>query len=219
MRQFLALLIMLSIIMAVAGCGSSGASNPQDVAVSELYKDLGTTISIVEKNNKDETTPDYEIDIWDRELRELNQDADAQLDKMGIPKSDIVDNTPLGIAKLRLLDLEKAVDAFKSSCRSISFNSQDTKSYNSYKGTNVVYRGTVLECITNWDKLSGEIRLSIEYSWLSDVIYLRGDSRAIQLEGSVVQVWGTMAGSYTYTSQGGEKITLPLVDVLYIERD
>jgi hypothetical protein len=210
---------MLSIIMAVAGCGSSGASNPQDVAVSELYKDLGTTISIVEKNNKDETTPDYEIDIWDRELRELNQDADAQLDKMGIPKSDIVDNTPLGIAKLRLLDLEKAVDAFKSSCRSISFNSQDTKSYNSYKGTNVVYRGTVLECITNWDKLSGEIRLSIEYSWLSDVIYLRGDSRAIQLEGSVVQVWGTMAGSYTYTSQGGEKITLPLVDVLYIERD
>ncbi len=113
----------------------------------------------------------------------------------------------------------KPVDqaAYKASCTTIPFKALN-KNPDSYKGQKYCTTGQVIQIM----EPSGEtdMRLNVtlgEYDIWSDTIYVAYIGSIPAYEDSIVNIWGEVQGSYSYTAQSGWKITLPLIIAKYVE--
>ena len=107
---------------------------------------------------------------------------------------------------------------YKASCPAGPPFANLNKDPNSFKGTLVHYRGQVAQAMVSGGET--DLRVSITndgYGFWTDTIYvvLQGTTPAV--ENSIVDIYGTVAGSYTYTSEANYKITLPEVDARYVD--
>lgn len=107
-------------------------------------------------------------------------------------------------------------EEFKASCTKLDFRILD-KNPDTWKGTNVTYIGRVAQIIEGKD--STDMRMNITEldfeNWI-DTIWVHYPGLTSALEDSLIQIWGTVIGKYTYTSQAGWEITLPLVIAKYV---
>jgi class 3 adenylate cyclase len=116
-------------------------------------------------------------------------------------------------------ELEMSMDAedYKTGCREDMTLKELDKKPKSFKGMKVTYQGEIMRKM-EYDGVT-DILLDVSKDERSgdDSIFLWYDGITSALENDVVQVWGEVKGSYSYTSAAGWKITLPLVRSQYIE--
>ena len=68
-----------------------------------------------------------------------------------------------------------------------------------------------------------DLRINItkeDYGYYTDTIYalyIPKDGEDKILEGDNITIWGTAQGDYSYTSVLGSKVTLPFINVNYIQ--
>lgn len=116
------------------------------------------------------------------------------------------------VAFTRTLSAKEEAQAKRANAKTISFDKLN-KNPDRYKGEYVKYRGEIVQIMEG----SGmtQIRLSVtptSYGWsASDIIYVTYIGYTDFVDEDVVTIYGEVSGSYTYTSQAGWDITLPLV--------
>ena len=116
------------------------------------------------------------------------------------------------VAFTRKLSAKEEAEAKRANAKTISFDKLN-KNPDRYKGEYVKYKGEIVQ-IMEGDGITA-IRLSItqtSYGWsVSDIIYVAYVGYTDFVDEDVVTIYGEVGGSYTYTSQAGWDITLPLV--------
>lgn len=92
------------------------------------------------------------------------------------------------------------------------------KNPDSYAGTRCQYRGKVVQCMESGGMT--DIRMDITpmgYGYWTDTIYVTYAGTTPAVEDNIIIVYGTVKGSYTYTSQANYEITLPCIDARYVD--
>ncbi|QFK70406.1 hypothetical protein F7984_03685 [Pradoshia sp. D12] len=116
------------------------------------------------------------------------------------------------VAFTRTLSAKEEAQAKRANAKTISFDKLN-KNPDRYKGEYVKYRGEIVQIMES-DGMTA-IRLSItptSYGWsVSDIIYVAYLGYTDFVDEDVVTIYGEVNGSFTYTSQAGWDITLPLV--------
>lgn len=111
------------------------------------------------------------------------------------------------------------LEQFKASCKTISFDQLD-KNPDSYAGQNVKFTGEIVQISEYGD--STEMRVSVtqtEYGFWSadDVIFVTYEKKTGLVKDNIITIYGTVEGSYTYTSIIGAQITVPKIVARHIE--
>lgn len=111
---------------------------------------------------------------------------------------------------------------FKNECKKYTFE-ELARNPEKIKGKKVKLTGQVIQTYESSWSSSVDLRINItknEYGFYSDVIYatyiLPNGTDKI-LEDDIITIWGTAEGDYSYTSVLGTKVTLPKINVKYIE--
>lgn len=92
------------------------------------------------------------------------------------------------------------------------------KNPDAYKGTRCQYKGKVVQIMEGAG--TSEIRMDITpmgYGYWTDTIYVTYDGTTPAVEENIIIVYGTIMGSYSYTSQANYNITLPLIEAKYVD--
>jgi hypothetical protein len=92
------------------------------------------------------------------------------------------------------------------------------KNPDGYAGTRCKYKGKVVQVMESGG--TTDIRMDITpagYGVWTDTIYVNFIGTTPAVEESIIVVYGTIKGGYTYTSQANYKITLPLIEAKYID--
>lgn len=109
-------------------------------------------------------------------------------------------------------------EQYKASCPAGPPFANLNKNPDSFKGTKVRYRGKVVQALESAG--TTELRVDITnsgYGFWTDTIYVTMSGTTPAVTDSIVDVYGTVGGSYTYTSQANYKITLPLINAQYVD--
>lgn len=92
------------------------------------------------------------------------------------------------------------------------------KNPDSYKGQRCQYTGKIVQVMESAG--TTDIRMNVtpgSYGFWSDTVYVTFEGTTPAVEDSIIVVYGEIDGSYTYTSQAGYRITLPLIKAKYID--
>lgn len=120
------------------------------------------------------------------------------------------------------VEKEQQESNFKAECKAYTFE-ELARNPENIKGQKVKLTGEVIQTSeSNWNK-SVDLRINItknSYGYYSDTIYatyILPDGADKILEDDIITIWGTAEGDYSYTSVLGSKVTLPKINVSYIE--
>ena len=101
---------------------------------------------------------------------------------------------------------------YKASCKTISFKELD-KNPDAHAGERVKLSGRVIQIMEGYGT---DIRMDVNDNF-GDTVYVTYDGTTSALEDSYITVYGEVYGKYTYQSQAGWEITLPLIQAKYVE--
>lgn len=107
---------------------------------------------------------------------------------------------------------------YKASCPAGPPYAVLNKNPDAYKGQRCQYRGKVVQAMESGG--TTDLRVDItsgSYGIWSDTIYVTLAGTTPAVTDSIVAIYGTIAGSYTYTSTANYKITLPRIDAKYVD--
>lgn len=108
--------------------------------------------------------------------------------------------------------------AYRAECKNIEFRALN-KNPDSYMGQKYSVQGQVIQILESGN--STDIRLNVtpaEYGdYWTDTIYITYAGKTDALDKSIINVYGTVAGKYTYESQANYNISLPLIKAEYID--
>jgi hypothetical protein len=120
-----------------------------------------------------------------------------------------------------LVDIVRTVSPafYKQQAATIPYN-QLVKDPASLAGRIVTYRGQVFQYDSN--TTTSHMIISVTdsgYGFWSDNIWVDVDPAAAQnvFQKNIIQVWGTVVGPYTYTTTQNGSLTIPEVDVKYVQ--
>lgn len=114
-------------------------------------------------------------------------------------------------------DPQAEVAAYKAQCQNIEFRVLE-KNPDAYAGQKYKSQGQVVQIIESEN--GTDIRLNVtpgDYGYWKDTIYIYYDGKTTALDESIINIYGEVIGKYTYESQAGWNIALPLIHVKYIE--
>lgn len=175
-----------------------------------------------EKNLSCELKTAYDLVGCTNKNLELIYQEDQSIDELDtILQNTIKEEEERKIAEEKAKKEEEETD-FKANCKTYTFE-QIARNPDNFKGTNVKLTGEVIQ--TLYGTASVDLRINItkegKYStYYTDTIYAvyypeEGEDKI--LEGDIVTIYGISEGDYTYTSTIGSQITLPLIEIKYIE--
>jgi len=101
---------------------------------------------------------------------------------------------------------------YKASCKTISFKELN-KNPDGHAGERVKLSGRVIQIMEGYGT---DIRMDVNDNY-GDTVYVTYDGTTTALEDSWITIYGEVYGSYTYESQAGWQITLPLIKAKYVE--
>jgi hypothetical protein len=107
---------------------------------------------------------------------------------------------------------------YKASCPAGPPFAVLNKNPDAYKGQLCQYRGKVVQAMESAG--TTDIRMDVtpgSYGFWSDTVYVTLAGTTPAVTDSIVVVYGTIGGSYTYTSTANYKITLPLINAKYVD--
>lgn len=110
-----------------------------------------------------------------------------------------------------------SAEAFKAKAETIPFKELE-KSAERYKGKILTYTGEVVQIQEKAD--STHVRMAVAqgkygYDWDSIILVFYPGPMDKAYKGSIIQIWGLCDGEYTYESQAGWNITVPLIRAKY----
>lgn len=113
------------------------------------------------------------------------------------------------------------MNTYKENCGKYTYK-EIARNPENYYGKQITFTGEVIQVVEE-SKNSIELRINVtknEYDFYEDTIYCTysyktGESRI--LENDIITLYGICKGSTSYISLFGEKITLPSVDIKYID--
>lgn len=120
------------------------------------------------------------------------------------------------------VEKEQQESSFKAECKTYTFE-ELARNPENIKGQKVKLTGEVIQTSESSRNKSVDLRINItksEYGLYSDTIYAiytLPDGADKILEDDIITIWGTAEGDYSYTSVLGSKVTLPKINVSYIE--
>lgn len=103
-------------------------------------------------------------------------------------------------------------DQFKASCEDISYD-ELLRNPDNYTGHNIHLRGKVFQSV------SGTILMNVtqgKYGIWDDITMAYWTGSPNVIENDIVSMWGTYAGTYTYTTTMGAQKTVPLLYARYV---
>ena len=123
------------------------------------------------------------------------------------------------IAVKRVLSKAEQKAKYKKSCKAIAYKKLK-KNPDKYAGEKYKARGQILQIMEGFGTTQMRIAVTkTSWGWdFDDVIYVTYEGTTDFVEEDVVTVYGEVTGSYSYTSVAGWNITVPGVDVKYIEK-
>lgn len=109
---------------------------------------------------------------------------------------------------------------FKTEAEVLTFE-QLARNPEKVKGKKVKLTGQVIQTLQS--ETAVDLRINItkdKYGYYSDTIYAlyipkEGEDKI--LEDDIITIWGTACGDYSYTSVFGSTITLPFINISYLE--
>lgn len=107
---------------------------------------------------------------------------------------------------------------YKASCPAGPPFAVLNKNPDAYKGQLCQYRGQVVQALESGG--TTDLRVNVTpsgYGFWSDTIYVTLAGTTPAVENSIVVVYGTIGGSYKYTSTANYTITLPLINAKYVD--
>ncbi len=109
-------------------------------------------------------------------------------------------------------------EMYKASCPPGPPYSVLKKNPEAYKGTRCHYRGKVVQAMESMGTTMLRVDITHKgYGFWDDTIYVTLGGSTPAVEDSMVVVYGTIAGSYTYQSIAGWTITLPWIMAEYVD--
>ena len=105
---------------------------------------------------------------------------------------------------------------YKAACKAVSYD-DIARDKDGLKGEKVTFTGKIIQAT------SGTYRMNVtkgEYGFYSDTILFEVDEKKLSkniLEDDIVTIWGESKGMYTYKAVLGNQITVPRIQVVYIE--
>ena len=120
------------------------------------------------------------------------------------------------------IEREQQETNFKTECKEYTFE-QLARNPENVKGQKVKLSGEVIQTAESSWSNAIDLRINItknEYGYYSDTIYAtytlpEGNDKV--LENDIVTIWGTSEGDYSYTSVLGSKVTLPRINISYLQ--
>jgi len=120
----------------------------------------------------------------------------------------------------RVLSKAEQKARYKNSCKEIPYK-QLKKNPERYAGEKYKARGKILQIMEGLGQTEMRIAVTKDrwgYWDFNDVVYVTYEGITDFVEEDVVTIYGEITGSHTYTSVAGWTITVPSVDVKYIEK-
>ncbi len=115
---------------------------------------------------------------------------------------------------------KKEEENFKNQSEVLTFE-QLARNPDKIKGKKVKLTGEVIQVLQGTSSVDLRINITKEdYGYYTDTIYalyIPKDGEDKILEGDNITIWGTAQGDYSYTSVLGSKVTLPFINVNYIQ--
>lgn len=224
-------------MLALLACGSGGSSTPHPASSSTATTQPSVQLSVASKwtiTDTDKVTitgttvPGALLEVtWPG--GHTTSKADAQgvitLGLGGIPEGDTTYNllvTEYGYTSAQQsVTVSRLVSqgAYKASAASIPYN-QLIKDPGSLAGRVVTYTGQVFQYDSN--TTTSHLIVSITdggYGFWSDNIWIDLDPATGQsvFNKTVIRFWGTVVGPYSYTTTSNGSITIPEVQLRYLE--
>lgn len=115
---------------------------------------------------------------------------------------------------------KKEEENFKNQSEVLTFE-QLARNPDKIKGKKVKLTGEVVQVLQGTSSVDLRINITKEdYGYYTDTIYalyIPKDGEDKILEGDNITIWGIAQGDYSYTSVIGSKVTLPFINVNYIQ--
>ena len=118
-------------------------------------------------------------------------------------------------------DAKKQKTDYKNSCKTYEYK-EIARNPEKYKGKQMKFEGEVIQVIEGYfDTVNFRINVTKnEYDFWEDTVYgsyTYSDGESKILEDDIVKIYGECEGTTSYTSIFGQKITIPKINIKYIE--
>lgn len=118
-------------------------------------------------------------------------------------------------------EVEKAeILKYKNSCKSFTYGDL-ARNADGLIGENIVCTGQVIQTLEDGDEVQMRVNVTAgDYGFWDDtvfVLYNKSDFSTRILEEDIIQFWGSINGLITYETVMGNDVTIPSVNVKYIE--
>lgn len=139
---------------------------------------------------------------------------DANISQTGDASAQIYSQQKQEYEALSAQRAQQEVDSYKSSCEALSYE-DILRNPDSYKDRNCVVSGTVNQIIEGWFG-SYSIFVSDGAGNIWGCVYSYKDGEPHLLQGDGVTIYGKCNGTDTNTNLLGQQVTMPRIDVEYI---
>lgn len=186
---------------------------PKEVKIKEAEGYYNTAMSLFSQAKYDESLSYIQKAI----------DAYPGTYQVASDKKAEIENKIAGIKaeKARLAAIQKEqqeITNYKKSCRTISYKELE-RDADSLIGENVYYKGQVFTVQVSDSKSVVQLNVTNKgYGYWSDQIFLEYPGKIDVFKDDIIQIWGTVAGKYSYESVAGYNITVPSVLVKYYSK-
>lgn len=139
-------------------------------------------------------------------------------------KTTETDNDPATqetIQEEEVKDPEQEKNEYITSCITVPYNDL-ARNPNQYKGSKVTFTGEVIQVANGWGN-NVTLRINVtqdEYGFWDDTIYAEykyhDENESKILEDDIVTIYGDFMGEKDYTSIFGQTITIPSIEIKYL---
>jgi hypothetical protein len=104
---------------------------------------------------------------------------------------------------------------YKAACKSVSYD-EIARDDDALKGEKLTFKGEVIQA------MNGTYRMNVTettYGYTDTILFTADDSSLSGkvIEDDIVIIWGVSKGNYTYEALLGNKVTVPRIQVVYLE--
>ena len=214
MKINLIIRIIIVVILTLIGFYISG--------MSTKYKEYENNMQINEQIAQEEKESETKMKEEEKAKKEEEkEEAEKQKEKEKVEEEEQKEREKIEAKEKLEQEKKQQMQDYKSNCQSLNYD-EIARNPENYKYKNVTFTGEVIQVQEGfWDGVTLLINVTKgEYGFYEDTIYCtytysEGEDKI--LEGDIIKIYGECQGDTSYLSVLGQKITVPKVEVKYVE--